>query len=251
MCCCAGNKFKIFLLLLLLYSCIQDAPRNNPFDPRNPYSSDLPIIIHLEFYSCVIYREIKSLELIANVKINDSRHPVSLLFIDSPLLIRRITLDYLTDEQMYTCKITNEQLRTHTPDKVIGLPFDLGFIDQKQNEAILDHIEIKRIIKEEVNLLNPIGGDTVSSEPLLEWVSDFDNIVNVNEKKELEKMYHFFVEVLTEEMVQVWGKDSLSINNNSIQVDQSLSAGIYKWVIWIIDTFNNQSRSKMKTFVVE
>jgi hypothetical protein len=247
---CKINRFKILAAILLFYSCLQDAPRNNPFDPGNPYTSDLPKIISIDFYSCIIYREIKNLELILDVEIDDSKYPVNLLFLDSPLLIKRITLDYITEEGKYHCKLTNEHLRIHSPDKVVGIEFQLGFIDKKNNQAILDNIEIRRIVKEEVTLINPAGGDTVISKPLLEWRSDFDDIVNVSEKKELEKIYCFYVEVLTDEMVQVWSKDSLSIYSTSIEVDNELSPGIYKWVIWIIDHFKNRSRSKIKTFMV-
>jgi hypothetical protein len=247
---CKINRFKILPVILVFYSCLQDAPRNNPFDPGNPYTGDLPKIINIDFYSCIIYREIKNIELILDVEIDDSKHPVNLLFLDSPLLIKKIILDYITEERKYHCKLTNEHLRIHSPDKVVGIEFQLGFIDQKNNQAILDNIEIRRIVKEEVTLINPAGGDTVSSKPLLEWRSDFDDIVNVSEKKELEKIYCFYVEILTDEMVQVWSKDSLSIYSTSIEVDNELSPGIYKWVIWIIDHFQNRSRSRIKTFMV-
>ena len=147
------SKTIAFLVLIFLFSCLQDAPRNNPLDPRNPYTDLIPVIKSIDFYSCILNKGRKELELMLYIKIDDSKHPIEILYIDSPILKKRVPLNYITQDRTYHCKLTNNHFFLTSPDKIIGVKFQIIGIDRNHNEISIKYIEIKRIVKEDVNLL--------------------------------------------------------------------------------------------------
>jgi hypothetical protein len=114
----------------------------------------------------------------------------------------------------------------------------------------MKQMEIKRIIKEEVRLITPGARDSVDVRPSLTWQSDFDG-QSPEQKEELEKIYHFKVEILNENLEIVWTKDYLSIKQKEILVDEDLLKGEYNWAIWIIDNFRNRKRTQLRKFIVK
>jgi hypothetical protein len=241
-----------FILLVLLFSC-GDAPRNNPLDPQNPKFNPLPQapkIDSLFFYSIVILRAQNDLNLKIIVYIDDTNNPVDYLSVTSTLNIDTVRLNYFAGEEKYEYTFTKAQLGVNIPDLIIGHRFDLFAIDRLNNTILMRQLEIKRIIKEEVSLVSPGVRDSVESRPTLTWQSDFDG-QSPEQKDELEKIYHFKVEILNENLEIVWSKDFLSIKEKEIIVDNDLLKGEYNWAVWIIDNYRNRKRTQLRKFIVK
>jgi hypothetical protein len=99
---------------------------------------------------------------------------------------------------------------------------------------------IKRIIKDEVILVGPINSDTTSTLPTLEW-----NIISLGFN------FKFTVEIYTDGFNSrlVWRKENINSSATSVTVDEPLTEDrYYRWIVWIVDEFENRSGSKTKTF---
>jgi hypothetical protein len=237
---------------LLLFAC-GDAPRNNPLDPENPRYTPQPAVPKIDslfFYSVVGLRGRNDMNLYLVVYIDDARNPVEYLSVTNTLKADTIRLNYIAEQDKYEYIFDKNKLGVNIPDQVIGQTFYLYATDRTNNLLLLEQLEIRRIIKEEVRMIAPGANETVAAQPKLTWESDFDDQDPVS-KNELDKIYHFNVEILNENLENVWFKEHLSIKQKEIEVDQALTAGEYRWGVSIVDIYRNRLRTQLRRFTVE
>ena len=237
--------------MLYLFAC-NDAPRNNILDPQNVKFNpppEAPVIDSLYFYSAVGIGGRNKINLYLIVYIDDSKNPIEELSVTNNLNRETVRLNYIAEEEKYEYTFTNTNLGIDIPDQVIGHSFDLYAVDRANNKIEIDKLEIKRIIKDNVYLMSPGTRDTVDTRPDLKWESDFDDQGPI-EKDELDKIYHFKVEILNENLETIWLKNNLSIKIKELTVDQDLASGEYRWRVWIIDYFRNSVTTQQRKFVV-
>ena len=129
-------------------------------------------------------------------------------------------------------------------EAVIGHEFKIIDKDIYRHFIFLDKMSIKRIIKEQVNLISPGSNDVVSSQPTLNWEPFIPGY-----------SLTYDIEIYNTDNLEAelkWRKQGVSQSTSELKVDKTLSASPnYFWVIWCVDEFNNRSRSRPKSFEVE
>jgi hypothetical protein len=209
------------------------------------YLNALPTLDSLIFSTTIINRtpNIQILELVARVRIYDADNDIDTVFLVNESLEYTTSLIYNSDNTFYERKhISMVDLGITSPEDVIGREFNLIVKDKYANQITVKQVMVIRIIKEEIELLSPIGYQVVPPMPTLIW-KPFTPGFN----------YHIKAEIFNRDAPDftVWEKDGISSTVNSVFVSQELSPGTYFWVAWAVDEFQNRSRSKAKNFIVE
>jgi len=206
------------------------------------YLNMIPVADSLIFYSSILnlYNDLQLILLSIRVRIEDPDNDVDSVYVVSPGLELKSYLHYDLETQFFSRELSMQDLGINSPESVIGHAFDIYVKDKLGNKIRLSSDVIKRIIKEQVELISPGGHDIVGPTPTLRWIP-------VSPGFPLE----YRVEVYTDEMNLVWYKDHLPETTSSLIIENPLPAEKYRWAVWIIDEFQNRSRSKYKSFEVQ
>ncbi|MBN2425527.1 MAG: hypothetical protein JXR46_03175 [Calditrichaceae bacterium] len=212
------------------------------------YMNCLPVLDSLVFISSILnrYPDIQVVELQIQAQINDPDNDIDSVFLANEKLSFKSCLEYNTVDKFYERKkITMANLGISKAEELVGTEFVISSKDKYDHFIKINTAYIYRVIREEVNLKSPIGGDTVSSKPLLSW-----------EPVTPGYPFTYKIEIRTDEPDPqlVWQKEGLPPESYFVTVDaelQSYPSGNYIWAVWIIDNFGNRARSKYKTFNVK
>lgn len=205
-----------------------------------------PYLDSLLIYSIIQnrYPNIQVLTLGIEALISDPDNDIDSVYVQNPDLNFNDFLLYNVNKQMYQRTFSMSDLGIVTAEAVIGHEFQIIVKDKLSNRIQLDKMSVKRIIKEQINLISPGSHDVVSSLPTLSW-----------EPLTPGYFLKYNIEIYNTDDVEarlIWQKQGIAQNTSSVQVDQELFASEnYFWVIWCIDEFNNRSRSRPKSFEVE
>jgi hypothetical protein len=206
------------------------------------YLNAKPTLDSLVFYSSILnlYNDLQLIRLSIQTRISDPDNDLDTVFVCCPGLDVRVNLDYDLESRFFVRELSMQDLGINSAEAVIGHTFNIHAKDRLSNNLQLSSSQIKRIIKEQVNLKSPGGHEIVSPTPVLRWEP-------VSPGFPLE----YRIEIYTDEMNLVWQKEHIPANTSSLTVDISLPPDKYRWAVWIIDEFQNRSRSKYKTFEVQ
>lgn len=124
----------------------------------------------------------------------------------------------------------------------LGKDFIVTARDNDNYTYSIGTARISRVIDKEVTPKEPINSAVVNSQPTLVW-----------ERFSPGFSFHYKVEIYTGTIPSelFWSKDNISGGDVRLTPDVTLPAGEYYWVIWCIDEYGNQSRSKEASFVVQ
>ena len=190
------------------------------------------------------YPNIQVLTLGVEALITDPDNDIDTVYVQNPDLNFNNFLLFDVNEQIYKRTFSMSDLGIITAEAVIGHEFQIIIKDKLDNRIHLEKMSVKRIIKEQINLISPGGHDVVSSTPTLSW-----------EPLTPGYFLKYNVEIYNTDDVEarlIWQKQGIVQSTSSIQVNHALFASEnYFWVIWCIDEFNNRSRSRPKSFEVE
>ncbi len=208
------------------------------------YLNELPTLDSLIFYSSIENRrpERQIISILTKAKIHDEDNDIDSVFITSPPLDVFTHLIFNTEKEQYERKLSMEELQINTPEAVTGHEFIITVKDNFGNLLELNRSVIKRIIKEEIETIEPAGSELTSSQPTLSWKPFTPGFP-----------FNFMVEIYIDEIspVLVWQKDNIQPATLSTEVDIVLAPNDYFWIIWCIDEFENRSSSKPEKFYVE
>lgn len=212
------------------------------------YLNAKPQVDSLLFYSSLInrYPTIQIMELFVKARISDRDKDIDSVLFQCQSLNFNDVLTYDTFERFYEREhIPMRRLNVQSPEEIIGHRFRILVKDGYGHCDTVQTTEIRRIIRDEVQLKSPAGHDTVSTTPTLFW-------------QPITPGYRFTytVEVRTDEADPqlVWQKSNLKPETSSIIVDKPLPKSPnnqYIWAVWVIDSFGNRARSKFKSFQVQ
>jgi hypothetical protein len=185
-------------------------------------------------------------ELEIQARINDPDNDIDSVYLSNSELDFMTLLNYNAADKFYErMKITMASLGISTAEALVGKEFFLTAKDKFKRQIDIETTYIYRVIREEVDLKSPIGGDTVSTKPTLRW-----------EPVTPGYPFHYNIEIRTDEPDPqlVWEKNGLPSNSYFVDVDFQLQSDplrSYIWAVWIVDNYGNKARSKYKTFNVE
>lgn len=208
------------------------------------FLNSIPKIIDLKFYSITInkFPDQQKYSLEAKIKISDEENDIDSVFIENTELMTNKKLLYNASTKYYENSITLEDLNVTSIDEVIGKIFSVNVVDSDSNKFIVDESNIKRIIKEEVESVSPLGKDTVfTGNPTLVW-----------DRFKPGFKFRQLLEIYTSELpnVLVWQKEIIS-DERQFTTAANLPSGDYYWVIWAIDEFENRTQSKPSSFIIK
>ncbi|MBN1406788.1 MAG: carboxypeptidase-like regulatory domain-containing protein [Calditrichaceae bacterium] len=190
------------------------------------------------------YPNLQVLTLGVESSITDPDNDIDTIYIENPDLSFKNFLLFDPNLQMYKRIFSMSDLGITNAEAVIGHEFHIIVKDAYNHRIYLDKMSIKRIIKDQINLISPGSNEVVSSMPILNW-------------EPLTPGYslRYNIEIYNTDNLEAelkWSKQGISQSTSSIQVDKALAVSPnYFWVIWCIDEFNNRSRSRPKSFEVE
>ncbi|MEJ2542501.1 MAG: carboxypeptidase-like regulatory domain-containing protein [Calditrichaceae bacterium] len=190
------------------------------------------------------YQNLQILTLGIEAAITDPDNDIDSIYVENPDLKFKNFLLFNPNLQMYRRIFSMSDLGINNAEAVIGHEFHIIDKDTYNHRIHMDKMSIKRIIKEQINLISPGSNEVVPSTPTLNWeplIPGYSLTYDI----EIYNTDNFEAEL-------IWQKQGVSQSTSTIQVDKTLSVSPnYFWVIWCIDEFNNRSRSRPKSFEVE
>jgi hypothetical protein len=124
----------------------------------------------------------------------------------------------------------------------LGKDFIVTARDNNNYTYTIGTARLTRVIDKEVVPKEPINSSVVGSSPTMVW-ERFSPGYNFNYRVEI------YTATIPSELF--WSKSNISSDDVRLVPDVTLPAGDYYWVIWCVDEFNNQSRSKEASFIVK
>lgn len=154
-------------------------------------------------------------------------------------LLKILTYDHI--QNFYEATFTLSDLKIASLNEIIGKDFKILVNDLGDKIFVVGIANIKRIINEEIELISPINNEAISEQLKLNWIR-FTPGYN----------FEYRVEIFTNETPpsMVYSKQNIGKEEISLTVDHQFEGSNYFWVIWAIDEFNNQSRSKPGSFII-
>lgn len=208
------------------------------------FLNQIPFIDSVEFYSVLLnhYPSIKITTLNVRVKIMDKDNDIDSVLIYNSEYPNRLALEYNVQSKFYEGIFNEFDFQLDDLAELIGKKFKIIVKDMNGYEFFVGQESLNRIIKDEIILEAPLNNDTVSSKPTLRWRRFTPGF-----------KFHYAVEIFNDAFppVTIWKKNDIDMNSTSINVDFNLQPGNYFWVIWCVDKFLNQSRSKPASFIVK
>jgi len=208
--------------------------------PLNAY----PVMDSLKIYTIVKnrYPAIKTADLVIKSKIKDQDNDIDSVYIINDYLDLKKNLRYNVNTKFYEETFSIFDLHVNSIRKVIGHNFDVFVKDNFSHIILLGNDKAVRYIQDEIELISPINFQIVLPTPTLTW-------------KEFKPgfKFKFKIEIYVDEIPAqiVWEKDGIPADSTSYTIDVQLPANDYFWMIWCIDEFQNQSRSKPASFTIK
>ncbi|NCS89072.1 MAG: hypothetical protein AUK34_05060 [Ignavibacteria bacterium CG2_30_36_16] len=205
-----------------------------------------PVLDSLEFYSIVLnrfqYSQTADLFIRARISDIDGVNDIDSVYVQNTFLNFFKILTYNVNTHFYETKITLSELTLFSIDEIIGKNFEIIVRDLDARFFTVGSSNIKRIIKQEIEISSPSNHQSVSSPFVLSWKRFTPGF-----------SFKYLLQISTDTTPPevVWQVENVSPDSISYLVNQALNPGEYFWTIWAIDEFKNRARSKPATFNLE
>ncbi len=180
-------------------------------------------------------------ELVIQTMVKDIDNDIDTVYVINDQLGFMKAMDFDIASKTFLTEITPQELGLTDIEQSIGLEFDFQVRNVLGEISILPGGGVKRIISSQVTGLLPSNGQAISSVPFdLTWDSFHSGY-----------SFRYKIEISTNDGSQVvFSKDNIPAQDTALTID-SLDAGSYWWVIWVIDNYNNKNRSIPAAFSVK
>ncbi len=206
----------------------------------------IPLLDSLSIYTVVmnlLNPQSQMSELVFHAKIVDVDNDIDTVSVLNDQIGLMKTMDFNVASKTYQAVLTTDELNLNSIEETIGLEFDFRVRDVLGDIYILHGGGVSRIIQDQVVGLQPDNDMTINSLPFnLDWNSTDPGY-----------SFHYKVEVYTNDVANpqlVLSQDNISSQDTTYLVN-TMDAGNYWWVVWIVDDFNNMARSLPATFIVQ
>jgi hypothetical protein len=202
----------------------------------------LPRLDGLTLFTSILnsYPAEQSDTLFVSVKVSDAENDIDSVMISNKSISLNQKLIYNSVSKYYERKYEATKLNISSLDKLIGTTFDFVAIDKNKKEFLVGSSNVKRVITQQITCRSPLNRESVGSIPVLEW-NRFTPGFN----------FTYMVQIISENLDQlVWQKENISQDLVNVRSDIKLPSGIYYWVVWCVDEFQNKSRSYPATFII-
>ncbi len=190
------------------------------------------------------FEPVRMIDVTAQVHDPDGPADVATVAIIMPFIDLKDTLGFSLVIGTYQKKIEEKDLIINHIEELIGQPFYVEITDKVGNVCRFGPKYLFRVIDEEPQIVSPKGSASVGMQPILKW-----NTI------QLPFLFTFKVEIyaIKEDQIlypAVYTFSNISSEISEFQLGTNLPASLYLWVVSIVDTWGNWSRSKPATFQV-
>ncbi len=209
------------------------------------FLNSIPTLDSLEFFSVVENRfqfnQKYYVKVRARVSDNEGVNDIVNVAIENNELNLLKVLDYDPAQNYYIGELSLSDLNIISLNEIIGKDFRILVNDLDSNTFVIGITNIKRVINEEIELIAPINNEQVNTPFKLNWIRFIPGF-----------NFTYRVEIFTNETPpgMVYSKENIEQDSISLTVSSQFGEGNFFWVIWAIDEFNNQSRSKPGSFII-
>lgn len=201
----------------------------------------IPTLQNLQMFSSVINKHPaeQEFQVTISAEISDMDSEIESVTWQVPALAESGLLDEAGDDVFHS---------TFQPDlpneAIVGNDIVLIVKNEGGRETEVGRSVIRRVIKQSVDGVSPASGEITGCRPQFVW-QRFSPVFEFTYRLEV------YREVPFDEPVLVRTISDLSPDLTTVQVQSNLPApGSHFWVIWVVDNFNNQARSRPLTFEV-
>ena len=186
----------------------------------------------------------QTLDITAKVYDPDGPADVATVSVIIPSLDFNDTLGFSLFIGTYQKKIEEKDLTVNHIEELLGQPFFVDITDKVGKRCRYGPEYLFRVIDEEPEIISPKGSAVVGNQPDLKWQS-----------LEVPFSFTFKVEIyaIKEDQIlypAIYTFSGISPEISEFQLGTRLPTGLYLWVVSIMDTWGNWSRSKPATFQV-
>jgi hypothetical protein len=207
--------------------------------------NQIPKLESISIYSVVLNQYTppgQTYQLIINSKISNKDNNIDTVFVENSQLNLKKALSFNASNKDYAVTLTTQDLNVSDIEQTIGLNFNIIVKDTSNRQYNIGNDKVTRIIKSGVAIQFPANDTTVSSTPFLQW-----------QRFKAGYPFTYMIEIYTNHIANsqlVYSKNNISSDSTSYFVNVPLSTNNYYWIIWVVDQFNNKSRSLPATFRV-
>jgi len=182
-------------------------------------------------------------QLVVATDISDDKDIDSVFLTNNELQIRQPLLKKSSTH--FAGTFSDFDLNLSSFEIIIGRTFSILAREISGNYVNIGGATVKRIINQEIEILSPINSDIVSTVPTLRWKRFTPGFE-----------FSYTLEIYTDDIEPIlkWSTTNISKDSIYFSVDSPLDTSTtneFFWVIWGIDEFNNKTRSKPASFIVQ
>jgi hypothetical protein len=182
-------------------------------------------------------------QLVINASIFDKDNDIDTVFIENAQLNLKKALGYDALNKIYETTLSTQDLNVSDIEETIGLDFDIITKDIFNKETNVGSSKVTRVIKTGVSIISPANDTTLSSATVFSW-----------QRFKAGYPFTYMIEIYTNNFANSQLVDSVSnVSSDSVsyRFAKPLASREYYWDIWVIDQFQNRSRSLPATFIVQ
>jgi len=205
----------------------------------------IPKLDSIMMFSIVKNRGIdtKEYQLVIEADVSDDSDIDSVFLVNEELEIRKQLSK--KSSMHFSGTFSDFDLNINSFDIIIGRNFLLVAKEISGTAFTIGSANVKRIIKEEIEILSPKNSELVTTMPTLRWKRFTPGFA-----------FSYMIEIYTDEIEPIlkWSKPNISSDSIYFSVETTLDTSAtseFFWVIWGIDEFKNKTRSKPASFIVQ
>jgi hypothetical protein len=182
-------------------------------------------------------------QLVISIKVRDLDNDIDTVFVVNSKVGLNKAMDFNIANKKYQSILTLEDLNLNNIEETVGLVFNFRVKNILGDVYTLDGGSVTRVIKDRISGLQPDSNHVITSFPFKLYWGSFSPGYS----------FHYMVEIYTNDVANpqlVLRQSDISSQDTSFIVS-NLDTGEYWWVIWVIDDFNNMSRSAPATFIIQ
>lgn len=206
----------------------------------------IPQLSSISIYTVVINQFTlpgQSSELVINAGIVNKDNDIDTVFVENSQLNLKKALGYDAANKIYTSVLSTSDLNITDIEETIGLDFNIITKDVFNKEYNVGSAKVTRVIKTGVTIQFPANDTSIASTPDFTW-----------QRYKTGYPFSYTIEVYTNDFANsqlIYSAQGISSDSVSYQLATPLSSRDYYWVIWVVDQFQNRSRSLPATFMVK
>jgi len=205
----------------------------------------IPVLDSISIYTVVINQYTlpgQSSQLVINAKITNKDNDIDTVFVENSQLNLKTALGYNAANKIYQSTLSTTDLNVSDIEETIGLDFNIVTKDVFNNEYNMGSAKVTRVIKAGAVIQFPANDTTITSTPDFTW-----------QRYKTGYPFTYTLEVYTNDFANsqlIYSAQNVSSDSVSYQMTTPLTSRDYYWVIWVVDQFQNRSRSLPATFIV-